>query len=167
MQEYKFNWENVESEEELKAELARFREQNGICFTKPDYQDYRWSDENLRRYKDRLRQGKKSISRQIFYLADQGDIEKNNRIINAVAYLKHHHFIPQLELDRILADTPPLLQIEIMEEIEPGSATFRKRKFDLVRTAIEFGAKPVLEQLLPYIDFAVYDREENMEALGE
>lgn len=166
MQEYTLNWDDIESEEDLKAELARFRERNGICFTKPDYQDYRWSDENLRRYKDRLRQGKK-ISRQIFYLADQGDIGKNNRIINAVVCLQQHHFIPQPELDRILTYTPPLLRLEIMEETEPGNAVFRKKIFDLVHTAIECGSKSVLERLLPHIDFTVYDRDRVMKIIGE
>lgn len=167
MQEYKIDWKSVENEEELNAELARFRERNGIGFAKPTYQDYRWSDEKLSRYKERLRRGEKSISRQIFYLADQGDIGQNTRIINAVVYLKQRHFIPQTELDRILTYKPPLLRLEIMEETEPGSAVFRKKIFDLVHIAIECGSKSVLERLLPHIDFAVYDRVRVMKIIEE
>ena len=93
-------------------------------------------------------------------MADEGDVGQNNRINNTVVYLKQRHFIPQPELDQILAEVPPMLRVDIMEEIEPGSAVFCKKTFDLVHTAIECGAKSAIERLLPYIDFSLYDREE-------
>ena len=61
MMEHKFNWDKARSsDEDRKEELTRFRERNGIVFSKPDYQEYRYSDENLRRYESELHQGKKT-----------------------------------------------------------------------------------------------------------
>ena len=38
-----FDWEKAaESDDQFKAEMARYWERNPIVFLKPDYEDYRW-----------------------------------------------------------------------------------------------------------------------------
>lgn len=102
----------------------------------------------------------------MFYRAKTGDIQQQNRIIDAVAQLKVNGTVPQTLLDRILADNPPLLRVKIKEEIKPGSMKFRGKTFDVVKTALvvaqshpKRGGKSVLKQILPYIDFDYYKRE--------
>lgn len=160
MQEYKFDWSDVVSEEDLKKELERFRERNGIVLCEPDYEDYRWCEKNLEKYKaEQLQQVKQAQQRKLFYLADNGSVWQNSRLIAAVIFLKTGHFWDTNELDRILRDSPPLLRLDVMEETEPGSCQFRKRTFDLFETAIQCGAKNIIENLLEYIDFSLYDQE--------
>ena len=160
MQEFKFDWSNVASEEDLKKELEKFRERNGIVLCEPDYEDYRWCEKNLEKYKaEQLQQVKQAQQRKLFYLADSGSVWRNSRLIAAVAFLKINHFLEAKELDRILSDSPPLLRMDVMEETEPGSYQFRKRTFDLFETAIQCGTKSIIENLLEYIDFSLYDQE--------
>lgn len=168
MQEYTINWDNIESEEYLKAELARFRERNGITLKKPAYEEYRWCAANLEKYTEEKRAANRiNQQHQLFFLEEQGDVGQNDRLIAVVVWLKRNHFLGTAELDRILTDSPPVLRVSVMEEKSAGSAEFQERTFDLIETAIDCRAKAVLERLLPHIDFAFYDWETIMDILQE
>ena len=168
MQEYTINWDNVESEEDLKAELARFRERNVITLKKPDYEAHRWCAVNLEKYTEEKRAANRINQQyQLFFLEEQGDVGQNDRLIAAIVWLKRNHFLGTAELGRILADSLPVLRVKVMQEKTAGSAEFQERTFDLVETAIDCRVKAVLERLLPYIDFALYDRETIMDILQE
>ena len=167
MQE-KFNWDNIESEEDLKAELERFRERNGITLKEPDYEEYRWCAANFEKYtKEKRAANRINQQHQLFFIEEHGDVVQNNRLIAAVVWLKRNNFLGIAELERILADSPPVLRVRVMEEKAAGTAEFQEGTFDLVEAAIESRAKTVLEWLLPYIDFALYDREVIMRILEE
>lgn len=168
MQEYTLNWDDIESEEDLKAELARFRERNGITLKAPDYEEHRWCAANLEKYTEEKRAANRiNQQHQLFFLEEQGDVGQNDRLIAAIVWLKRNHFLGTAELDRILAGASPVLRIRVMQEKTAGSAEFQERTLDLVETAIGCRAKAVLERLLPYIDFALYDREAIIEILQE
>ena len=168
MQEYTINWDNVESEEDLKAELARFRERNGITLKATDYEEHRWCAANLEKYTEEKRAANCiNQQHQLFFLEEQGDVGQNDRLIAAIAWLKRNHFLGTAELDRILAGASPVLRIKVMQEKTAGSAKFEERTFDLVETAIDCRAKAVLERLLPYIDFTLCDRDVIMRILEE
>lgn len=152
---------NAETEADVKKVLEEFRTRSGIVIKQPDYQEYRWCEDNVRRYMEEVRQnGKKILQRKLFYLAETGDVGQNDRLIAAVVWLKCNHFLGETEIERILEDNPPLLRVQVMEETEPGACEFRERTFDLVETAIECKSKTVLKRLLPHIDFARYECED-------
>lgn len=160
MQKYTIDWSNIETEEEVKKALAEFRARYGILLKRPVYEEFRWCEENVEKYTEEMRMcNRMTKQRKLFYLAAKGNVGQNDRLIAAVAWLKRNHFLGKTELDRILVDYPPLLRVVVMEENEPGAGVFRERTFDLIETAIECRAKPVLERLLPYIDFDRYNRE--------
>ena len=163
MPEYKFDWSKAETEEGLREELARFRARNGIVLTEPNYEDHRWTEENLRKYREEPRKNDGPV--KLFYLAETGNISRNAHLISLVVSLKNGHRLNPAELDRLLEVTPPLLRVDVMEETKPAGE-FRKRTFDLVETAIECGAKEVLRQLLPHIEPERYDRKKIEDVLA-
>ena len=166
MQTHKFDWSNIETDAGIRKALAEFRMRNGIVLKKPDYEEHRWCEANVAKYTDEVRARNRLLKqRKLFYLEENGDVGQNDRLIATVVWLKRNHFLGKTELGRILADSPPLLKVEVMEETEPGAGVFRERTFDLIETAIECRTKPVLERLLPYIDFDQYNREDILSIL--
>lgn len=160
MQDHKLDWSNIETDEDLRKALVEFRLRNGIVLKEPVYEEHRWCEANVAKYTDEMRTHNRLLKqRMLFFLAEHGDVGRNDRLIAAVVWLKCNHFLGEAEIERILEDNPPLLRVQVMEETEPGACEFRERTFDLIETAIECRAKTVLERLLPYIDFERYNRE--------
>ena len=167
---YKFNWERAaRSDAERKKELEYFSERNGIHLVQPNFENCLWSDEIPNRYEEMLKRGE-SVPGGRFYLAD---VRQSDRIQRAITCLRRFTPLSQEELELILAFSPPMLRVSFKVN-DPGSAEFRDKTYDLVQTAIDlvkeypdYGPKAVLRQLLPYIDFSVYNRDEIMKALEE
>lgn len=162
MGDYKFNWERAsKSDEAFKKEMEYFRERNGIrpgSGPKPNYKDHLWPAE----VEERLRIGDKIESPRRFYLEEEGDLLHNDVIIDAVAKLECGKSLPQDVVSRILADPTPVLRFKAVK-VEVVS-------YDLFKTAVEKRQKSLVEQLLPYVNLADYDRKDReriMELLKE
>ena len=150
----------IRSEEELKDALERFREKHGISIVEPSYDKCRWCEENLQKYLETARtRDTKPTQVRMFYVPANGSVRQNNLLIQCVVWLQKTHWLGQQHLDQILEYTPPLLRLSTMVEKSPGDCDFIERTFDLIQTAIDCQAKDVLEQLLPYIDFSLYNQE--------
>lgn len=124
-------------------------------YTKPNYQDHRWPEE----VEKILRVWGETASPRLFYVAEDGDIQENVRLVQAIAYLKNGYSLPQDFVDRILAKPIPLLQLKAVK--------VERMEYDLFKTALDRGQKSLVEQLLPYIDIDDYGREKIMELLKE
>lgn len=150
----------IHSEEDLKDALEKFHEKNKLAIVEPPYDKCRWCEENVKRYlKSAKTRNTKPIQAQLFYVPETGSIRQNNLLISCVVWLQKSHWLGQQHIEQILEYRPPLLRLSTMVERYPGSCDFVEKTFDLVETAMNCHAKDVLEQLLPYIDFSLYNQE--------
>lgn len=136
------NWDKaMESDADRREELARYREYNDIRLaSKPSYEKVRWPDE----VEELLHIWGETASPRLFYLQKEGDILENERIVQAVAYIKNGKSLPQDLVGRILAKPSPVLRLKAVK--------VERKEYDLFQTALDYGQKSLVEQLLPYIN---------------
>lgn len=133
--------------EELRKKLRNIKIQE------PSYEDHRWTQENLQKYKERIASEDNRQNRgcKMFFLAETGNVLQNDFLIASVVAYKKQGFLPKQTLDKILSYEQPIFRVEVMVEAKPGSCEFYKATYDLLEVARDCKDQKVRQEFEKYI----------------
>lgn len=115
------------------------RKNRNMKIQEPSYEDYKWTEENFHKYRERIKaEGNvQSRSHKMFFLAETGNVLQNDFLIAAVVTYKKQGFLTKEIMDKLLSYEKPIFRIDVMAETKPGSCIFEKKTYDLVAFAME------------------------------
>lgn len=108
----------------------------------PRYDEYRWTKENLQNYLNSIKSAQNCSTERypsckMFFIAEHGNLLQNNHLIDCVVWYKRTGCLSDDNLEKIMSYENPILRVEAMVEISPGSGMFEERVFDLIALATE------------------------------
>lgn len=139
--------EKIVLDEQYYEELRR--KLRNIKIKEPSYEDHRWTEENIRKYKELvISEGNRpNRGRKIFYLGETGNVLQNNFLIDAVVRYKKQGFLTREILETLTSYDKPIFRVEIMAETEPGSCEFNAVTYDLMEAAMERNDQKTLQTI--------------------
>lgn len=115
----------------------------------PSYEDHRWTEGNLRKYKElaKSEDNHPNRGRKMFFLAETGNVWQNDFLIAAVVLYKKQGFLPEETIEKLFSYQQPVFRVEVMAEKEPGSCEFNAVTYDLIQAAMECNDTTILHRI--------------------
>lgn len=134
-------------DEQFYEELRR--KNRNMKIQEPCYEEHRWTEENLRKYRESVESKDNHQNRgcKMFFLAKTGNVLQNDFLIAAVVAYKKQGFLTRENLDKLLSYEQPIFRVEVMAETNPGSCIFHEKIFDLSELAAERKDEELLKLL--------------------
>lgn len=138
---------NEQYYEELRKKLR------SMIIQEPSYEDHRWTEKNLRKYRELLANEEDHQNRgcKMFFLEETGNVLQNDFLIAAVVAYKKQGFLTGEIMDKLLSYEKPIFRVKVMAEIKSGSCEFYAATYDLLEAARERKDQEIVQKLERYI----------------
>ena len=124
---------------------------------------YIWNEENLRRYRESLKEQKETpMSHYLFYIDPKGSLMQHQMLLALSVNYAFRNVQEDVLVKELLREEPVLWKMEFMSETEPGSGEFRRGTCDLLEKILQRKDVSLLRRLYHVIP---PERREEVDAL--